>query len=153
MHCLSDTFQDFSPQITDSTSALLSPTLKMLAPSGSHGTVKFFEFVGASAPVIQTGDLSMRTFPVFAYTETFHTLGRVENRVSVMCILHCEAEGLGEGSSRLVVEADGSAIDSVLDADVGWEANGDCDEGSRVVNVVGEDNDNNGAGTGDWKTG
>jgi hypothetical protein len=66
MHCLSDTFQEFSPQITESTSPLLAPTLKTLAPSGSHDTVMFFEFLGASVPVIQIGDLSIRPFSVFA---------------------------------------------------------------------------------------
>jgi hypothetical protein len=44
----------------------------------------------------------------------------------MMCILHCKAEGLGEGSAKLVLEADGTDAAGVLTADT----EDDCDESS-----------------------
>jgi hypothetical protein len=55
----------------------------------------------------------------------------------MMCILHCKAEGLGEGSAKLVLEADGTDAAGVLTADT----EDDCDESSWMVEVELEEED------------
>jgi len=44
----------------------------------------------------------------------------------MMCNLHCEAEGLDEGSATLILEADGPGLDGVLVVDIGKDCDDSC---------------------------